>query len=570
MKRFLGAIENGTVSGDPQTCGDVRVFWRGFIANRRELLDEARRRGEPAADPADGELFARAFRWWGADLQKHVLGEYAVVATDGRTAVLTHDALGLRPLFYRHAGSRLEFASHLEDLVARTGTGELDLEYVAEHLFADQHWGDHTPYRHLRRLRLGRTLVFRDGRLFERATWDLAAVRPLHLRPEEYEERLRELIRDAVVGSSRAGGPVWAELSGGLDSSTVVCSASKAGIPLEAISVVFGRSKRADDSKWMREVLDRHPMPWHRIDGDDPLPFSELPRRFSAEPHFGFVNCGWLRRYEEEVRADVVLTGLGGDQVFVGDKPTPHFLADSIVRPHRMIAEVDAWRGADEAKRSRLHWMLNAVARPWLDFLRGRELRNEGAPPAAPWLPAHRAPRRRGAESLGRRAGSVGAQSFCEELYGYCNQLYPVNQATDAFEYRHPLLYRPLVEFMHAVPWEVKADPRGTRPLQRRALRGLLPERIRLRRSKTDADQPYYEGLRTGRAWIEALTDRPRLVELGLVEGAAWREAVSAARFGQAEFLSSFLATATLEIWLRQFESFRLPPPAADRVGEAA
>ncbi len=574
MKRFHGRIENGCLTGvpSPESHGGIRVLWRGFVANRNELIAEARRRGEVLESPAEGELFAAAFRWWGPDLQKRVLGEYSVVATDGRAAVLTHDALGLRPLFYRPTSDSIEFASHLEDLVLRTGENGIDLAYVADHLLDDQHWGDHTPYRRLHRLPLGRTLHWTEGRLRERRTWDMASIAPVRFsNPGEVEERLRELIREAVLTACRADGPIWGELSGGLDSSTVMCVAAQAGVPLEAISIVFGRSRRADDSRWMREVLDRHPMPWHRIDGDDPLPFSVVPDRFCAEPHFGFVNWGWLSRYEEEVKADVVLTGLGGDQVFAGDHPTPHFLADHLLRPHRLRRELERWRTQDRAERSQLHWLLQAVVRPSIDFLTGRRLRHEGAPPAPDWvrpdfLRAHRGSRS-GPQVLGRRCRTIGSQASCEEIYSYCNQDYLTNQVPLNFEYRSPLLYRPLVEFMHAVPWEEKVRPGEDRHLQRRALRGILPEKIRVRRSKTDADQPYYEGLRTGSAWIEALTRSPRIVEHGFVDADAWSDAVAAARFGQAEALPSFLATATLEIWLRQIEILKRVPERTDQVG---
>jgi asparagine synthase (glutamine-hydrolysing) len=152
---------------------------------------------------------------------------------------------------------------------------------------------------------------------------------------------------------------------------------------------------------------------------------------------------------------------------------------------------------------------------------------------------------------------SVGEQFYFENLwqvFALAGQRW--TQLTTAFEMRHPLLYRPLVEFMHALPWDQKMRPGEDRLLQRRALAGILPEAVRSRRGKTTADQPYFEGLRRSKAWISLLTDRPRIVERGFVDGRLWNEAVKLAQFGHfhSRAIASFVSAAGLEFWLRQLE----------------
>src|SRR5437870_13902588 len=101
MRRFLGHVHNSRVCGQPapEHYEPYHVLWRGYIANRAELLAEAKRRGAVLATTSDGELFAQAYRSWGMELQSRVLGEYAVAIFDERSGslLLTHDALGLLP-----------------------------------------------------------------------------------------------------------------------------------------------------------------------------------------------------------------------------------------------------------------------------------------------------------------------------------------------------------------------------------------------------------------------------------------------------------------------------------------
>ena len=133
-------------------------------------------------------------------------------------------------------------------------------------------------------------------------------------------------------------------------------------------------------------------------------------------------------------------------------------------------------------------------------------------------------------------------------------QIASQNQDPLGFELRHPFMHRPLVEFVLAVPWQQQLHPGADRLLQRRALAGILPEKVRRRRSKTIFDQPTFEGLRQGEAWTRILTDNPRIVQLGIVEGKKWTKAVSQARMGLTHHVQQFIAASTLEFWLRQVE----------------
>lgn len=532
--RFRGRLERGILNADP-------------VPERHEGCEVLCRGTASAAE------IARAWRQDGPEFPSRLLGEYAAVLFDGRELTLAHDGLGLLPLFYAPTRDGIEFASHLEDL----DPGELDEEYLADHLATGTQMGERTPFQRVRRLLPGRTMVWSDGRLRERRAWDLSQVRPIRLA--EYAGPFRDILAQAVASSARADGPVWADLSGGLDSSTIVCLAAPRGI--EAVSVVFSRSKEVDDAHWMEEVLKLHPIPWHRIDGDAALPYTELPDRYCAEPYFAMTNWGWRRMYEEAMSAAgarVLLTGMGGDQTLFGDGPEPLHISG--------WRELKAWRAADPTKRSLLFWILRTIVRPRIAHWLGRSPTRKPAP-VPPWIRPEYAKRAALADRIAKpaapRCRSVADQNYADRVYGIASAMAIRAQVPRSFEYRNPLLDRRIIEFLFAAPWDEKLRPDGDRRLHRLAMQGILPEPIRLRRTKQGTSLPYTEGLRRGKAWTDALTNAPHLERMGIVDGALWREEVAQARMGRTFWLPSFVAAATLEIWLRQLESFKrgLRPP---------
>jgi asparagine synthase (glutamine-hydrolysing) len=543
------------------------VLWRGYLANRDDILREAEQRRVRLRDGSEAELLALAYRWWGEATASRLLGEYALAIYDepNSSLFLTNDSFGLLPLFYSVSRPGLVFGSHLEDLVTEAGVGELDEDFIADYVASCFHPPDRTPYRAIRRLGFGHSAAWTGHELRVRRTWRPDRTASTAVADRDYEEQFLSLLNDAVTRAQRADGPVWSELSGGLDSSSVVCVGARSGRrDFEAVSLVYDRYAQADESAWMRAVLAQYPLPWRVIDGDAVLPFAELPDRFCAEPGLPMIDWSYRRRYQaliDENGVAAVLTGQGGDLVFFGAGTEPYYLADLArgLKLGQLCSQLRGWQSADRRKRSMLHWAVNYVLQPIFGALRRPARRAGWRPDTSPWIDVGYA-RRMALDARGGRLLSSGYdtidQSWCfDELIRLCGRVANLNQVPQRFEFRHPLLYRPLVEFMFALPPGQKFDPRGDRFLQRRALEGILPEALRQRREKTIFDQPFYEGLRNGKAWIGALTSAPRVVERGIVDRESWAEAVAQARLGRTHSLAQFQAIATLEIWLQQLET---------------
>ncbi len=568
MKRFAGAIHNDAAhfGPDAEAFEGCRVLWRGYIANGEEVADEAERRGMNVRRAAEGHLFAAAYRCWGEDLSSHVLGEYCVAIFDNEAgiALLTHDAFGLVPLFWGRTPGGFFFATHLEDLVAVTGTGTLDEDFIADHIANAFFSSRRTPYRGLERLEPNTSILYTPHGFKEVKGTAFGPAKGSRGKARACREELLALLEEAVKAAGRAPGPVWCELSGGLDSSTVLSMAARAGTAdLGAFSILYRQYAEADEAGWIRLVLKRFPVPWHVLEGDGALPYSEVPDRFCPEPGLHLVDWAGRRVYEEmaaEHGVGAVLTGQGGDLVFLGIGAEPYHLADlaRTLRFRRLFGEMERWRSHDTRRRSWLYWLVNYVMRPLMSRVGGKPVLPPWHREPSPWIRPEYA-RRMGLHdrAMGRaapRGGTVEHAWFIERLSALCAQTAYLNQIPRSFEFRHPLLYQPLAEFMLSLPSEEKFDPAIDRPLQRAALAGVLPDEVRLRRTKTIYDQPCYEGLRQGRSFVRLLTEDPLVAKRGIVDRDLWTEAVAQARMGLAHSLPQFEAVASLEIWLRQLE----------------
>lgn len=570
MKRFLVRLHlddaprlmSAQASFKTNGC---EVFWRGFVANPAEIEQQARRRGCVPEQRSEAVCFALASDWWGAEMPRHITGEYAAAIYDNarRTLLLVHDELGLVPLFYAETQDGIVAGSHLDDVVDETGVGELDEEYIADYLVEGWHLGARTPYAHIRRLLPGESMVWQDGRLTRHQTWTLNAIERLRYRDHrEYEEHLRQLLAEAVKSSIPPCAKVLCELSGGLDSSTVLALAVRSGAQrIEAFSFIYPESYTADERAWINAMLEKYPVRWNSINADAVRPFTEMPDGSCIEPNLSLLTSARHSSYYQLLAAnniDVVLTGVGGDATLLGDGPEPYYLADLLrgLQWRRLWEEVRSWSQASEQKRPPLYWMQRYAIKPlWHPIKLGED---DGAT-RIHWLSEHYLKRMgsmpRGEADWMPHFTSAGDSWFFQRVFlGAYSVSMRYQDARLPCPFRHPLLYRPLVAYMCSVPWEIKLHPQCDRLLQRRAFEDLLPTRIIRRRSKLGPDQAFYSGLEASSEWVERLTVNPRIVQRGYVDAGKWSQTVQQARLGRTTGIRYFLASASLEIWLQQLE----------------
>jgi asparagine synthase (glutamine-hydrolysing) len=570
MNGFCGRLNaDGTFAAagargrPPESYLGCEVLVRGHLAGRAAL--SSRFGLYPLGRASDAELLAHAFRAWGSDLPAHVFGEYSAVVWDvhARTALFTHDALGIEPLFYARGPDGLTFATELVELIDAEAAAALDDEYLADFLAYGAITSERTPYRGILRLLPGRSLRWSGGELHEIASWNLADVPALRCRDDaEYEERFRTLLEDGVRATLDGVGRAGVSLSGGLDSSTIACVAARAGCSqISAYSSISPRWPDADEQPWMRAVVEKYGIPWYRHDVETALPFSRLPAEFLGEPT-GLVIDEHRRRIQRETLRShglsVMLDGDGGDAVLCSSPGAlPRHLADALFdgSPLRALRSAAAWKRDAHERRSWTYWIRLGLVEPAVAHLRAERVRMERVR-FPTWL-GHEYATAMHLEARARRriappCRHPGRQVLWEDLWTGSLRVSTRACRATAYDVRKPLLYVPLVEFMASIPWEQKLRPRCDRYLQRRALKDVLPESIRRRASKAVGTAPFVEGLRRSREWFGYLTDAPLMAERGIVDAGRWRVAVQQAGVGQTNSDKYFFAGVAVEAWLKQ------------------
>jgi len=117
---------------------------------------------------------------------------------------------------------------------------------------------------------------------------------------------------------------------------------------------------------------------------------------------------------------------------------------------------------------------------------------------------------------------------------------------------RFPYFYRPLVEFMLQLPWEHKISPWQDRIIQRRSLKGILPEAVRNRETKAHAAPVRTSALRDHWEQLRPYIEGEKLAAIGIVNAPEFRKACQRWRHGMREADAAFLPMALIaEAWLQ-------------------
>lgn len=549
---------------------DVLVM-DGIVFNRRELIELLHIGTDE--DQTDAGIVSAGLQKYGVAFLSKLVGDFAIVHYDRRSnsLLLARDPFGMRPLFYHRNANQLLVASDLAALIKLTNRSpELDQEYICSYLVTLPD-AKRTPYRDFHPVEPGHALIASNGQLASSRFWRPESIKDIvYQNDAEYEEHCRHLMVEGVRHCLRTDDrPIWASLSGGVDSSTVVCLANKLiesgeaeAREIQTYSIVFDEARSADERPFIRAVEQQvGKAGLHLSDDSSWLAIPSPSETFSRVPTPLLCVPNRLDRVRDEMvrsGARVLLNGLGGDQVFwnmpiPSPQLTTHLMNFNLTALHR---GVQVWsRSFDQPylhtlwKMTFLPFMPDALRAQfqskllvpeWLDqtFARKMRLRERTLPPHDPY----------GFEDPGRRIQSGVFQQLIRLIAsgGYVER--------DGIESRSPLLYQPLVEFSFAIPFEQKLRPGEVRSLMRRALRNDLPEKILTRPGKGEISEAMHKGLLRQSSRVDSLLADPLICSLGYVDRARLRSAVSMAKHGARLNVGALLKTISLEIWLQSIQ----------------
>jgi asparagine synthase (glutamine-hydrolysing) len=502
-----------------------------------------------------------------------LIGDWSLVLRDhaNRAIVLASDFAGIRPLYYHVRPDRVSWSCHLQSIVDAIGATDLDEDYIRGFLLFGG-CPNRTPYKDIYPVPSGHAVTVSSAGMKIRRFWHLPfgdEIRYATLR--RYEEHLRTLFREAVAVRLQTESPVLAEISGGLDSSSVVYMAShliRGGAAkashLTGVSYLWRNSL---DEPFIREVESSCGIKSVHVSTDD-VPLLSETQVGNAKPEILEAVNRSVAAAARGLGAKAILTGQNGDLVMGNWFDDSLHVAASLreFRIGRAFEEALAWSKILRLPVYSIVWKALQAALP------------PSLAPAAIYAAPDGSYVPKSTETslvpgFGDRAASSESESFFSDAWKQARPehrkrfrsltmtlelraLQPP-EPLQHLDYTHPFAHRPLVEFLMAVPPEVLCRPGEPRRLMRSALSDLWPLKLRTRRSKGVFNAPWQKALRPlARVLLKAR--QLYLVESGFVDRTSVLSRLERLSSGLDCNESQLRQIILLELWLRNRADGRL------------
>jgi asparagine synthase (glutamine-hydrolysing) len=533
--RRLAIIDPGAGGNQPMLSADGRyvIVFNGEIYNFLELRSELETLGAIFRTQSDTEVILAAWQAWQEGMLLRFNGMWALAIFDTQTKnlFLARDRFGIKPVLYAISPEHFIFASEQRALT-QSGLIKTSVDItVARRLLLDAfgvEGSERTLCNEVRRLQGGHCMWLREGRLDVRRWWRTIDHLPeLPQNEGERVEHFHELFQDAVALRMRSDVPIGTCLSGGFDSSAVVCTMAaheKAGMgPRDSAAwrhaFVATFPGALNDERQMAEEAaawaNVNPT-FVEIGQNDALTDLDRILNDNDDVYIGLPSAAWLI-YQELGRQNVrvSLDGHGADEL------------------------MGAYRQEDQSTSFRIRNALAGVssesewAKRGVDLLRALMLQGRGYY----FL-------RGGLRDIPAQFGLVGDRDPLPREWGAMNRrLYRMFHGTvlptilrnfdrismaHGIEVRMPFMDWRLVTYTMALPEASKSSGGYTKVIARRAMANQMPESIRMGRRKVGFNSPMPEWLNGSLSnWVGDLLqqDVPAFAEL--VDEAGLRETVN-------------------------------------------
>jgi asparagine synthase (glutamine-hydrolysing) len=491
---------------------DVAITADARIDNRDELMEALGIRQYPDKVVTDSELILEAYLKWGEHSPEKLLGDFAFAIWDGRKKQLfcARDHTSIKPFFYCCTNNLFIFGSEIKALFALNRIPvRVDPNGIIRYLEASFEDKINTLYQNVFRLTEATSLAVSSLNLVRHIYWTLDATRELSLKSDkEYEESLLSLFKEAIECRLRSVYPVGSCLSGGLDSSSIVCVArdllkkKNRMSPLHTFSAVFpglaAEYPSISEYKYMESVINQGGLCPHFVPTDI-SPIKDTDKIMwvydGPNPHFNIYIHWALVQAASQNNVRILLSGTDGDttisygiehliqlartfkwmslhqeikqlsRVLKASTRTIfiEYVASSFI-PTFLLA---MWRKV--IKKTQIRWNFKQIIRQqyrnrnWLWYL--DDIKNA-------CQMVMRSPRYGHVDNL-----TAGMILMAPEIIDRAAGMFSV-------EMRYPFYDKRLREYCVSLPYDQKLKSGWTRSILRRAMKDFLPEEVLYRTGK--------------------------------------------------------------------------------------
>ncbi len=484
--------EEYTITADVRLDNRTEIF---------KLLSEFRIVSASSPDP---ELILFLYLKFGERCTDYLIGDFAFAIWDklNRQLFCARDQMGIKPFFYYHRNNLFAFASEKKGLLALSGVDKSVNEDFVYKLLADI---DPQPsenfHRHINYLFPAHQLRVNKNEIVKREYWKLEIPPIIKCsNQDDYIEGFREQLFKSVNSRLRTSYPISVELSGGLDSSGILGMATMLindRDRLYTFSNVLEKNEKGvkdypDDEESIDDVLS-----FNQIKNSVKVGSSEW--KYLTEPHklelfvqsgIGMSNSIWqepIRRKMQDAGCRVTLSGFVGDEAvsnrarhyhygFLEEKAYWDFLKISFQKKQYSLPFNSLVRGLIPSQWQHFFSRDKYVSYPRNSYLLDKEIETRLLKSDIIESPK---PTRSFKQLIVRNLNRVRYSSriLHEGSYGITHRLEP----------RYPFADIRLLSYYLSLPTSVLGHPTINRYLYRRAMQGIIPEKVRWHDDKTRA-----------------------------------------------------------------------------------
>ncbi len=522
--RRLAIIDVSLDSHQPMMSDDqgLVIVFNGEIYNYIELREELIEHGHVFRTQGDTEVLLHAYLQWGKDCLRRLNGMWAFLIHDRRRRIVfgARDRFGVKPLYYFKTPQQILFASEIKGIrVSGVYGSDHDIHWPTAAKFLLSGELDSSPcsfYEGIQQIPAGSMFELQmDGQMRLERYWNLldTEASPAHDPYGAYAD----LFRDAVKLRMRSDVPVGVCLSGGLDSSSIICEMARlSSSKVQAFSYI---ASEFDESRYIKDTVEQTGAVLNLVDESKLNLWTALMNvlKYHDEPvhSINLVIMFELMRLAASKGVKVVLNGQGSDETAAGYSSYFNEYWASLIRRARLIAawrEMSPYAAVHHVSKARLYKEagLRAVATELASWPLYRSVKDMIAPKrpvTSEWFDtdfvrayqsAHKPP---------------APQSLTEVLrYAVEHSPLPLylryedrNSMGNSVESRLPFMDYRLVSFLFSMPDEYKLRGEWNKYIQRRALMGKIPESVRMRADKMGFPVPVKKWM--AREMLEPVVD---------------------------------------------------------------
>ena len=534
--RRLAIIDLSDAALQPMQSGDKRVVvvFNGEIYNYIELRTELKSLGHRFGTDSDTEVLIAAYAQWGQAMLDRLKGMFSFVLWDEREKTLfaARDQFGIKPLYWVVIPRGIAFASEIKQLLEIQGVSRrMNLARVRDFLSSgiSEHTSE-TMFADVRQIRGGECVAidlarWRPGQdVAVRRWYEILRPGTLEIKEKDAAERFKMLLSESVRMHLRSDVPVGSCLSGGLDSSSIVCimdrmlRSENVSAPINTISACY-EEKAVDERPFIEQVVGAANCVPHYVypHVSDAFDFAEKITWHQDEPYGSTSIFAQWCVFKEAKRAGVkvMLDGQGADEQLAGYHGSFLYYVNDLIRRGQWAALAATVLERKKFHGSGITQQLRTLAIPmvsrairaltpgvvtrvghngWLNSEAFEPLRDEPGGFDTALRQLGLGP----VENIGDLCVAMTQASNLTMLLHWEDR----NSMAHGIEARVPFIDHELVEFSIALGNRHKIVHGDTKRVLRRAMHGILPEKIENRRDKlgfATPEQDWFRGPLRGR-----------------------------------------------------------------------